>query len=650
MSQLFSGSMIKKIYKVSLLSLFVFACTSCDSTEEVSESKKVAIHNPQLDAHSFSNLGRIKTKHLHLDLDVNFENKTIYGVARHEMINKGTDTAIFDIKGLSIQKVTLGDKNLEVNTDYVIGTEDSILGAPLFVKINKDVTKINIYYQTTENSEALDWLAPELTKGKKFPYLYTQGQAILTRTWIPCQDSPSNRITYSADVKVPSEMLALMSAENPKKKNTSSTYHFEMKQAIPAYLIALTVGNIEYKTLGKNCGVYAEPELIRQTAWEFQDLPKLISAAEKIYGAYQWEQYDVVVLPYSFPFGGMENPRLTFANPTLLAGDRSLISVIAHELAHSWSGNLVTNATWNDFWLNEGFTVYFENRIMEELYGKETADILALIEFQELEAEINEIHTTKHPDDTFLKLELAGRDPDAGMTSIAYVKGAFFLKTLEEAVGREAFDKFMNAYFKKFRFKTLTTETFEDFLNEELLKPTNTKFNTKDWLYGRGIPKNCVKIRSERFEEVQQLARDYAAGKDIFKKKKRKKDARKYIHSRDQFITQEWLAFIRELPRDIDPEKLRKLDQKINFKGWGNAEIACEWYLLANKAGYTEVRPQMKKFLQKIGRRKFILPIYKSLTEDADNLKWAKETYSESRMYYHAVSQKSIDEILNNRK
>ena len=623
------------------LSIAFYSCDSREIIENEDESKKVIISQPVRDAHSYANLDEIRTKHIHLDLEVDFSTKSIYGIARHEMVNNGTDTAVFDIKGLEINRVTLGKEGNEANADYVIGKDDPILGAPLSVKIDSNTTFINIYYKTTSESNALDWLDPILTNGKKHPYLYTQGQAILTRTWIPTQDSPSNRITYSADVKVPKELMAVMSAKNPTKKNDSGEYHFEMKQPIPVYLIALAVGDLSYRKLGKNCGVYTEPSMIGKVAWEFADLQKMILAAEKLYGKYEWEQYDVIVLPYSFPFGGMENPRLTFANPTLIAGDRSLVTVIAHELAHSWSGNLVTNATWDDFWLNEGFTVYFENRIMESLYGKEVADILALIEFQELEMEIEEISNGMHPEDTYLKLALDGRDPDDGMTQIAYVKGAFFLKTLEETVGREKFDAFINKYFDTYKFKTLTTETFEKYLTENLLKPNKIKFNTKEWLYGKGMPKNCVKLVSPRFEGLQKLADDFAAGKNIFYAK-RKKDAL----TRDKYITQEWLAFIRKLPRDISVDKLKKLDEKLGFKNCGNAEIMTEWYVLGIQAGYNELRPDISAFLNKVGRRKFLLPIYKTLAKDPENLKFARQVYKQASPYYHSVSQKTMDDLL----
>jgi leukotriene-A4 hydrolase len=628
-------NIFKYLFLVTILILL--SCNSNKQNEIINSSSYT--HNTIRDAHSYANIDEIRTTHLHLDLDVNFENKTIYGIARHTMENSGVDTAIFDIKGLEIQKITIGEKGNEDETDYIIGKDDEILGAPLSVKINENTQHINIYYKTTENSSAIDWLGPELTEGKKYPYLYTQGQAILSRTWIPSQDSPSNRITYSAEVKVPKELMALMSAENPTNKNEEGVYKFEMNQPIPVYLIALAVGNLEYKKLGEKCGVYTEPEMIDAVSWEFQDIEKMIVAAENLYGKYLWDQYDVIVLPYSFPYGGMENPRLTFANPTLIAGDRSLISVIAHELAHSWSGNLVTNATWEDFWLNEGFTVYFENRIMEAIYGKETADMLALIEFQELEIEMEEIHVGKYPKDTHLKLALVGRDPDEGMTSIAYVKGAFFLKTLEETAGRTKFDEFLKGYFSQFKFQTITTEIFESYLNDKLLTPNKIEFNTKDWLYGQGIPSNCAKISSKRFDEVQSLADKFASGKNIFA------DTSLNI-SRNKFITQEWLAFVRRLPRNMNPKQMALLDQKLNFKGWGNAEIMTEWFVLGIQVGYYDIRPDMEKFLMKIGRRKFLQPIYKALSQNKNDLEWARKVYNKAKINYHSVSNKTIEDIL----
>ncbi len=433
--------------------LFLMSCNSVGKQDAVAKTS----NTPVVKDHSYSNVEEINTIHLHLDVVIDFENKELIGVVRHTMNNTGVTKAIFDVYGLNIKKITLGED--ETETTYTIGKETQPLGAPLIVDINENTTIVNIYYNTTVASSALDWLAPELTMSKEHPFLYTQGQAILTRTWIPTQDTPSNRITYSADIEVPRGLLALMSAKNPTEKNDSGKYSFTMKQPIPCYLIALAVGDIAYKQIGANTGVYSEPALLEDVAYEFADLQKMVDAAEELYGDYLWETYDVIVLPYSFPFGGMENPRLTFATPTLITGDRSLVSVIAHELAHSWSGNLVTNATWNDFWLNEGFTVYFENRIMEKLYGKEVADMLALIEWQELQQTTSEMMTNGHAHDTY-------------------------------------------------KFQTLTTEDFVAYLEENLLQKQAIEFNTNKWIYQEGIPENHAKVNSSRFESIQQHAID----------------------------------------------------------------------------------------------------------------------------------------------
>ena len=589
---------------------------SCDQKTSAIVTSTEKLADSTFDDHSYSNLREIHTKHLDLELEVNFQNKTIYGVARHTMNNNNTDTAIFDINGLLIQKVTLGTKNHEKETDFVIGNmdKDSILGQPLLVTTKNKTQQINIYYQTTENSAALDWLDSNLTSSKTKPFLYTQGQAILTRTWIPIQDSPSNRITYSAKVSVPDDLIAVMSAKNEREKSSDGNYFFEMKKPIPSYLIALAVGDLSYQSLGPNTGFYCEPELAKACLFEFQDLPKMMQAAEKIYGKYQWEQYDLLVLPYSFPFGGMENPMLTFVNPTIITGDRSLTSVVAHELAHSWSGNLVTNRTWNDFWLNEGFTVYFEQRIMEELYGKDVSDILAAVEYYELQDELKTIAGSNNPEDSRLFLNLKGRNPDDGLTDIAYVKGSFFLKTLEQKVGRIKFDEFINTYFQKYAFKTISSAEFVAYLEKNLLSRNKIDFNHKEWIYKEGLPKNCLQIKSVRLDKMNELANKFAQGEAIFKpvityekiriKGRNKKNRIVNKLERKDFIVQEWQTFIRALPKSISKEKLKIIDNNLGFKNCGNSEIMMEWYTKALENNYTEINGEIEDFVTKVGAKK----------------------------------------------
>ena len=625
----------KKAYLLLLVIPFLFACNTQDSDSKSSETTNIIIQN-----HSYANTSEARTTSIHLELETDFDSKELRGVVKHQINNSGVEQIIFDTKGLVIEKITLGNIDSEKETTFEIGAEQEYIGSPLIVSIEKNTSQVNIYYHTTDQSEALDWLSPHLTMGKKFPFLYTQGQAILTRTWIPIQDVPSNRITYTADIKVPKELMAVMSATNSEIKNETGKYHFEMAQPIPSYLIALAVGDISYRKIGKNSGVYAEPEMIEAVADEFIDLQKMVDAAEEIYGDYLWEKYDVIVLPFSFPFGGMENPRLTFATPTLIAGDRSLVSVIAHELAHSWSGNLVTNATWDDFWLNEGFTVYFENRIMERIYGKEIADMLAIIEWQELENTVEEMMSDNNAKDTHLKLNLSDRNPDEGMTDVAYVKGAFLLKTIEEEFGRELFDQFLTQYFQTFAFQTLSSDEFVAYLKSNLIKKHNIEFNIDEWVYQPGIPSNHIKINSPRLKEIEQLAIDIKENESNLPSEVQ----------RANHVTQEWLAFIRKFGNHLDPLKMKEIDSQLGFSNCGNAEIMAEWFILSIRSNYDLNRDEIKFFLNKIGRRKFLAPIYRALAETEENQLWAQEVYKDARKNYHSISIGTIDEILNFKK
>jgi aminopeptidase N len=641
--------MIKLIY-TSLIALFLFSCQESNqhnnpekgetsSTESVELEKDGDCHH-DIENHTHSNIDEIHTTHMHLDLLADFDNKKLSGVVRHTMNNNGTKKAVFDIDGVNIQKVTIGDKNNEKEATFKIGENIENVGAPLIVEIDEQTTEINIYYETTPASNALDWLPPALTASGKYPFLYTQGQPILTRTWIPLQDTPANRITYSADIQVPEGLLAIMSAANPKELAPDGKYSFEMNQPIPSYLVALAIGEMEYHAFSDNSGVYAEPDVIESAAYEFVDIPKMMDAAESLYGSYLWDNYDVVILPYSFPFGGMENPRLTFATPTLIAGDRSLVSVIAHELAHSWSGNLVTNASWNDIWLNEGFTVYFENRIMEKLYGKEIADMLFLVELHELEQTIDKMIDEGMAKDTQLKLALECRNPDDGLTDVAYIKGAWFLKTLEKEVGRETFDAFITDYFASKKFTSLTSEEFLEYLENNLLAKQNITFNHEEWVYGTGIPENAIEVTSTRFEKVQELA------EGIANNNKEIPDDLKLT----DFTTQEWITFIRKFKGKLNHEKIKKMDETVGFANSGNSELMTQWFLLNIESEYKDNYDQMEDFLIKVGRRKFLKPLYTALAKTEENKTWALKVYEKARPGYHAVSFQTIDKILNYNK
>jgi aminopeptidase N len=425
-----------------------------------------------------------------------------------------------------------------------------------------------------------------------------------------------------------------MSASNPTEKNAEGKYSFQMKQPIPIYLMALAVGELEFAPIGERTGVYSEPSMIKACAAELVDMEKMLAAAEKLYGKYLWERYDVIVLPPSFPFGGMENPRLTFATPTIIAGDRSLVSLIAHELAHSWSGNLVTNATWDDFWLNEGFTVYFENRIMEELYGKEYAEMLLLLAEQDLRAEIDQMNADGKEQDTYLKLRLAERDPDEGMTSITYDKGAFFLRMLEHAAGRERFDAFLSSYFRDHRFTNVTTEDFVSYLKKNLLEKHKITANVDEWVYGPGLPASHVPIVSVKFQKVEESLAKFESGtpaKDIVN---------------PEWSTHEKLHFIKNLKPETTVEKMKELDAAFGFSASGNAEILAAWFVQSINRGYMDKKSEMEAFLVRVGRRKLLTPIYESLAKTPEGKQFATGVYRKARPNYHSVSTGTIDKIL----
>ena len=579
------------------------------------------------DTHSYANPEEAVITHLALDLEADFGIKELKGTATYD-INAAEDASsiIFDSKELNIESVTVDGKEVE----FTLGEEKEIFGQPLTIPIKGTSKKVVIAYSTSPDAEALQWLNPSQTAGKSHPYLFTQGQAILTRTWIPIQDSPGIRISYEATISVPEELMAVMSASNPQERNASGKYRFTMAQPIPPYLIALAIGDITFKAIGERTGVYSEPSMIASSAFELSDMEKMVEAAEALYGPYKWDRFDLIILPPSFPFGGMENPRLTFATPTIIAGDKSLVALVAHELAHSWSGNLVTNATWNDFWLNEGFTVYFELRIMEALYGKSYAAMLTSLGHQGL------VETVKDLDerDTHLFLDLEGRNPDDGMTDIAYEKGAHFLMMLEKEVGRATFDAFLRSYFKDHEFQTMTTDKFVAYLKTNLLAPNGVTVNIDEWIYGPGLPENCPVVTSERFEAVSEQATAFIAGKSAESLKT------------EDWTTHEWLHFLKALPYSLADGQMQDLDNAFNLTQSGNREIQAAWYKLAIYQGYgKEILPSIRTFLVEVGRRKFLTPLYTAMIESGMREE-AKSIFSEARPNYHSVSYNTIDALL----
>jgi aminopeptidase N len=627
---------------ILILIVAAISTTSCGPEQKKEKTEKVMLETSDstlkyTDHHSYSKPQDAVVTHLNWKAAVDFGTKTLTATAKYSIDNiKGVDTIYLDVRNLTINKVSRNDS--EDDLKFTVHKKEAFLGDQLAIPITTSTETIKIdYVADAEGADALQFLDPIQTAGKKQPFLFTQSQAILARTWLPCQDSPGIRFTYEAEVTVPKGLLALMSATNPTEKNESGVYSFKMDQPVPSYLFALAVGDLEYQSLGKNTGVYAEPSVIASAAYEFEDMQDMVDTAETLYGPYQWGMYDVIVLPPSFPFGGMENPRLTFATPTIIAGDKSLTALIAHELAHSWSGNLVTNATWEDIWLNEGFTVYFENRIMEEIFGTDFSNMLTLLSYQDLQDEIEWLNSENRSADTRLRVDLQGRNPDDGLTGIPYDKGFFLLKLMEETVGREEWDRFLNTYFETFKFKVMTTESFLAYLDKELLSKNpewKETIQPEKWIFEEGLPENCPTITSTKFQTVEKELEKWRNG------------GKANAIEASTWVTPQWLHFINLLNDTLTQEKMSELDATFGFTASGNSEIKAAWFEKVIPNNYSGLGASVEDFLVEVGRRKFLTPIYKALLKSEGGLPAAMAIYKKARPNYHAVSSESMDKLL----
>ena len=683
--------------------------------------------------HSYANEGEFLIRHMDLRLSVNFAEKTIEGWVEYDLVHvylrdnrkpasvppyhfnpvSGNHILLLDQRDIDILGVYQGGSLEKIKAAaadnqtgqlkgsakplvFRIGTgsADSLLyGKPVEIEVPRSVSKIWIHYRTRPSAGALQWLSPSQTYDKTHPFLFSQSQAILARTWIPLQDKPSVRFTYKAEVRVvcggvtvganikPSDFNVVMSAVklgNPEGDIVSNNkiHRFEQKKPIPSYLMAIAVGSFGYKSLGKNTGVYAEHKLLQKAAWEFADLQKMVDAAGEMFGEYAWGNYNVLVLPPSFPFGGMENPVVTFATPTIIAGDRSLVRLLAHELAHSWSGNLVTNRTWDDYWLNEGFTVYVESRIMEQLYGKNYADMLRVLGKGELDKTLGWM-LKEAPEDSHLRLHLGDRDPDEGLTDIAYEKGRFFLMMLEQLYGRAAFDEFLNGHFRKYAFGTVTTDLFladlkafhENQVNGNGVGPLPTwrdfEPRVMAWIDGEGLPVGGFPVlESQEFERVErQVSKFLWSGEPLHAGSSIPCDAS--VIDTSGFTTHHWLHLLRKLhtradgsPGRLSREEMAGLDARFHFTQTQNAEIACDWFVLSIQSDYRPAYQAMHDFLLKVGRRKFLMPIYEALLAQyvvkdgkyewafAQGKEMATEIFLQAEPGYHPVAARSLRELL----
>lgn len=578
-----------------------------------------------------------RVTHVDLDLDVDFASKTLSGRALLDVLaSPEAKQIVLDVDDLEIFEVTTSDRK---PLRYTVGARDKELGSALTIDLPAGTHQIAIRYRTRPGASALQWLSPALTAGKKQPYLFSQGQPINNRSWIPSQDSPGIRQTWSATLTVPDGFVAVMSgarldgAKGVLVPHQKRRFRFKMDKPVPPYLIALAVGDLAFKETGPRSGVWTEPSMLDGAASEVADVEKMIDAAEALYGPYRWGRYDMLVLPPSFPFGGMENPTLTFLTPTIITGDRSNTDVVAHELAHSWSGNLVTNATWSDSWLNEGFTTYFENRIMEAVYGKERAAMYADLDWDGLQSDIADAGGPAAP-----TTRLHG-DPGATAGQLDYFKGSTFLRTIERAVGRERFDAYLRSYFDRHAFQPQTSAGFLADIRKNLIKGDKAledKLQLDRWVYQPGLPENAVHVQSATLAAVDaQLAAVKAGGPVSAVNPK-------------GWATQQWLRFLNGLPRQQTPARLKELDDTLNLSGSTNAYVRSAWAELAIANHYDPALPSIRAFVTRVGRGLLIRPIYEGLMKQGE---WgapiAKRFFDEARPTYHPVTAAQIEKIVS---
>lgn len=587
------------------------------------------IPNTRPDPHSYFRTDQPRLQHVDWNCGVFFRTHTLHCLALLQFDRSGV--VDLDTRDLAILEVASEPEM--VRLAYDLAPAEPVIGSRLRVTMPDGVTTIRIVYTTSVNASALQWLTPEQTAGKRHPFLFSQGECIHTRSFLPCQDSPGVRFTYTARLTVPKELRGLMAAQQVKSEEVGDWREEEwrMDHPIPAYLIALAVGELESRDLSPRSRVWAEPALADKAAWECADVEQMIVAAERLFGPYPWGRFDLLFLPPSFPYGGMENPTLVFLTPSLITGDRSAMSVVIHELAHAWTGNLVTNATWSDFWLNEGWTTYAQMRIHEALYGRDGQELQAALLRHELDRDLARF--ADQPQFTRLWTDLPGTvDPDDTFSRVPYCKGYLFLRVLEEAVGRERFDAFIRTYIARFGFQSITTAMFLDVVAAEL-PGALVQVHAGDWVYEPGIPDNAPTITSSTRDAIDALV------------SRAKQDGRGVTGEEAvAWNDTAWTYYLESLPRNAR-ELCEDLETRFR-RSRHTPEIQWAWYLLAIESGADFDRARLEEFLAANGRLKYLRPLYTALHKRPETRAWAREVFSRVQGGYHPIAQSTMAKLL----
>ncbi|KAJ1936736.1 Leucyl aminopeptidase yscIV, partial [Kickxella alabastrina] len=595
----------------------------------------------EIDPNSQSNLDEVTTSHVHLDVAIDFGGKVLRGSAALNMqALKHTQEVVLDSAHLVVKSASLVDAAGQTTAlSFDTSTKHKIYGTALRMALPEPVAagdkfRIVIEYETTSKGGAIQFLTPEQTLGKSYPYLFTQCEEIHARSMFPCQDSPSVKIAYSAEVQVPKPLTALMSAISSGSRDVGDArvFSFEQKITIPSYLVALVVGNLAMAKVSDRCAVWSEPENLDACAWEFAEMENILQTAEDLITPYVWGRYDLLVLPPSFPFGGMENPCLTFVTPTLLAGDRSLTDVIAHEIAHSWSGNLVTAKNWEHFWLNEGWTTYFERKIVARLSGEDArqlscvigeADLLESVEFYGKDSPL-----------TALVPKLDGVDPDDAYSTVPYDKGAHLLYYLELILGGpNVFEPYMRAYINEFQGKSIDTQDWKDFLLSYFASHDPAKLELLNqvawdsWFSAPGMPP----VGNKYDESPQKVCLDLA---DRWIKAAETADYSQFSpKDMEVFSTMQSVIFLTRLAESspLKEDTLAALDNTYKLTGYRNCEVKFSWLSLALKSNHMAVIDTVTNMLSTQGRMKYTRPLYRLLHACPGYKEFAEQLFEELR-------------------